>query len=618
MNQKKLEKKSPAPKRARGASSSFAKKNYSKKPVRSNNRSPQSQRRQSKKRVPPKNNHFNDLSVFSGLKIVPIGGCEEVGRNMTIFEYEEDIIILDMGLQFPEEDMPGIDYIIPNVKYLKGKEKKIRGVIFSHGHLDHIGAAPILLEKLGNPKIIGRDLTLALIRHRQEDYKKGSAKRLKTQRINKITDVIKLGKFTVRFFQIEHSVMDAVGVILNTPDGTVIHPGDWTMERNAQGKPTIDYRHLRNLPRPTVLMLESLGSTRNTPSANSETVQKNLAGIMEKAQGRLIIATFSSQIERIKWILETAQSMGKKVALDGFSMKMNIEMAQKLGYVKLEKSLLIDVRDVDRLPDNKVVVICTGAQGEENAVLSRIIEKSHRSIKLKKSDTLIFSSSIIPGNERTIQKVKDNVYRQCDHVYHGEIMDVHVSGHASRQDIWEMIDSVRPDYFMPVYANHFFLKEAKNLAIDKGFPGGNIFVPDNGSVVQISPPDYTRILNKKVPSDYVFVDGLGITDMQNIVLRDRQLLAEDGMVVVIVTVESKSGKLVQNPDLISRGFVFLKENKGLMEKLRKNVRHMVTKSDPLTWADTNGIKNEIRDEVGKFLFQETQKRPMVLPVVIEV
>jgi len=392
------------------------------------------------------------------LRIIPLGGCEEVGRNMTVFEYNEDIVILDMGIQFPEEDMPGIDYIIPNTKYLIGKEKRIRGVIFSHGHLDHIGAAPILLEKLGNPTIIGRNLTIALIKHKQEDYKKNSANNLKVISVKTLEDRIVLGKFVIKFFKVEHSIMDAMGVVIETPSATVIHPGDWTMERDKEGLPTIDYTHLQNLPKPTVLMLESLGSLHVHRSGNYEDMYKNLTEILSSAQGRIIIGTFSSQIERIKWVIEAAQELGKKVALDGYSMKMNIEIAQQLGYIKIKKGALIDIKKVDDYHDNQVVVICTGAQGEENAVLVRIVNGEHKTLRLKKSDTVIFSSSIIPGNERSIQRLKDNIYRQCDNVIHGEIMDVHVSGHATREDIVEMIRQVKPTYFIPVYANYYFLK----------------------------------------------------------------------------------------------------------------------------------------------------------------
>ena len=551
------------------------------------------------------------------LRIIPLGGQEEVGRNMTVFEYAGDIVILDMGIQFPEEDMPGIDYIIPNTKYLIGKEKNIKGVVLSHGHLDHIGAAPILLEKLGYPPVAARDLTIAMVKHKLEDYKKGGAQNLKTIQIKSINDVIRMGKFTIKFFQVEHSIMDAVGVIIETPSGTVIHPGDWTLERDEKGKSSIDYSHLQKLKKPTVLMLESLGATNNKQHGSYEDMYKNLYNILKDAPGRIIIGTFSSQVERVKWVLEVAKKMGKRVALDGYSMKMNIELAQNLGYVKIPKGLLIDARKIDTLPDNKVVVICTGAQGEENAVLMRIVNQEHRSIKLKKQDTVVFSSSVIPGNERSNQRLKDNIYRQCDNVIHGELMDVHVSGHATRADILDMLKMIKPTYFIPVYANHYFLKEARKLAIENGFEANKIFVPDNGNITEINMKG-AKILEKKVPSDYVFVDGLGVSDTQQVVIRDRQALAEDGMIVVIATIHSKTGKLIQNPDIISRGFVFLKDNKKLIEEIRNKVKTLVVQSDPKTWADTNLIRNTLRDKVGQFVFSKTEKRPMVLPVVIQV
>jgi len=551
------------------------------------------------------------------LRIIPLGGCEEVGRNMTVFEYGEDIVILDMGLQFPEEDMPGIDYIIPNVKYLQGKEKNIRGVILSHGHLDHVGAAPLLLEKLGYPTVIGKDLTLAILKHKMEDYKKNSVKNLKTIVVKNYHDTIRLGKFMIKFFQVEHSIVDAVGVVVSTPAGTAIHPGDWTIDRDKNNRPTIDYTHLANLSKPTVLMLESLGALNDYKGGTYEDMYRNLQSILEKAPGRVIIGTFSSQIERIKWVLQMAEKMGKKVALDGYSMKMNIEIAKELGYIKVNKETIVDVKRISDYLDNQVVIICTGAQGEDSAALARIVNGEHKFIKLQKSDTVIFSSSVIPGNERSVQKIKDNVYRQCDRVVHGEVMDVHVSGHATREDILEMLKQIKPTYFMPVYAYHYMLKEAAWLARDNKFIEKNIVVPDNGAIVEVN-NNGIKISEKKAPSDYVFVDGLGVTDTQSIVLRDRQVLAEDGMVVIIVTVDSKTGKLIQNPDIISRGFVFLKENKDLIEDLRNKVRKMVVESKPQTWADTNQIKNNIRDKVGQFLFSKTEKRPMVLPVVIEV
>jgi len=563
------------------------------------------------------NKSYSPKLAKETLRMIPIGGCEEVGRNMVLFEYEDDIVIVDMGIQFPEEDMPGINYIIPNIKYLEGKEKNVRGVVFTHGHLDHIGAAPFLLSKLGYPPIVARDLTLALIKHKQDDYEKGSASKLKVVRVGSLDDKVKLGKITVSFFQVEHSIMDAMGVCIETPGGTAIHPGDWTMERDKEGKTRLNYEMLANKPRPTALLLESLGAVSNNRHGTYEEMYENLHQIIKAAPGRIIIGTFSSQIERVKWVIYAASKLGKKVALDGYSMKMNVKIAQELGYIKIPGSTLIDIKDISDYPEDKVVIICTGAQGEANAVLMRIVSKNHRFLTLQKRDTVVFSSSIIPGNERTIQRLKDNIYRQCDNVIHGDIMDVHISGHSTRQDILDMMNQIKPDYFIPVYANHFFLKEAKNLVVKNGFSADKVIVPDNGTVIEMNQKGI-KVLPKKVPSEYVFVDGLGVSDMQHVVLRDRQVLAEEGMVVVIATVDSKTGKLIHNPDIISRGFVFLKDNRKLIEDLRHKVKGLIVKSDPATWADTNQIRNDIREKVGQFLFTKTEKRPMILPVVIEV
>jgi len=551
------------------------------------------------------------------LKVYALGGLEEVGRNMTIFEYGNDIIILDMGLQFPEEDMPGIDFIIPNIDCLRGKENRIRAVIFSHGHMDHIGAAPILLERLGFPIIVGRPLTLALLKHRQEDYKPNSVKDLKIIQIKSLRDNLKFGAFNVKFFQVDHSVMDAVGVIIETPVATIVHPGDWTLEKDEHGQATLDFTFLSRLKRPIVLMSEALGVIDVRPSATSPEMKKNLTKILSEAQGRVIIGTFASQIERIEWIIEAAEKLGKRIAVDGYSMKINIEIAKKLGYIKVRKGTLIKIDEINDFPDNKLVVIVTGAQGESNAVFSRIITGAHRFLKIKKSDTVIFSSSIIPGNERSIQTMKDGIYRQTENVIHGEIMDIHVSGHANRKDNIQLLQQIRPDYYIPVYAYHYMLVEAGKMAKSIGFPEKNIMVLDNGQIAEFDTRG-GRATNERVSTDYVFVDGLGIGDISHIVLRDRQMLAGDGMFVVIVTVDKKTGALLGSPDIISRGFVYLKESKELIERARTRVKKIMHDTDKRAPAFEDYIKNKIRNDIGQFLFTETRRRPMVLPVLIEV
>lgn len=554
----------------------------------------------------------------SSLKIYPLGGQEEVGRNCTVFEYDSDIIILDMGMQFSDEDMPGIDYIIPNVSSLRGKEKNIRGVIFSHGHLDHIGAAPILLEQLGNPPIIGRKLTLAMVKHRQEDYKKGTTKSLKTITIDSINQKINLGKFQISFFQVEHSIIDAVGVIIQTPHGTVIHPGDWTIETDPKEGPIVGYDYLSQLPSPRILMLESLGMSYAKEKVPVKTALANLERIISEATGRVIIGTFSSQLERVTQLLAYCEKIGKKVALDGYSMKVNVKIAQELGYIPPHKHTLITVESISKYPDDQVVIICTGAQGESNSVFSRIINNNHRYVSIKKKDTVIFSSSVIPGNERSVQKVKDSLYRLSDNVIHGGIMDVHSGGHANADDIKSILKQIRPDYFLPVYANHYMLVEAKKLALREGFRDEQVSVLDNGQIIKFQKGRKPVVLKEKVNTDYVMVDGLGIGDVSEIVLRDRRMMADDGMIVIIATIDAKTGAIIGNPDLISRGFVHMKENRDLIEKTRMKVKKIVKDKNPMTAADDDFIKNKIRNEIGQFLFGLTKRRPMILPVVIKV
>lgn len=576
-------------------------------------------RKRAPERVSPKGQKRVAKKKDIPLRIIPLGGMEEVGRNMTVFEYGDDIILLDMGIQFPEEDMPGIDYIIPNVNYLRGKEKNIQAVIFSHGHLDHIGAAHLLLQKLGYPPIIGRDLTIALVKKRMEDYEPKSAQNLEIHRIKSVDDRFTFGNFRIGFFEVEHSIMDAVGVIIGTPQGTIVHPGDWTMEKDPTSHKPVRYDHLANLPGPKILMLESLGATDYSKELVSEAeMYANLEKLISDATGKVIIGTFSSQIKRIGHILEYAKKIGKKVALDGYSMKMNIEIAKELGYIKVDKETLVPINTIHKIPDNKLIIICTGAQGEGNAVLSRIISGDHRYIKIKKNDTIIFSSSVIPGNERTIQRLKDNLYRKCDNVIHNDIMDVHTSGHCNAASIKEIIRQVKPDFFLPVYANHYFLKEAAKLANQTGIPRDKIFVLDNGSVIEFHNGN-AKVLSKKVDTSYVFVDGLGVGDIGQVVLRDRQVMAKDGMFVIIVTIDSQTGKVLNSPDIISRGFIYMRESKELLYQVRQRVKdivhHATGHNGPI---NQNFIKENIRDKIGQFLYSKTERRPMVLPVVIEV
>lgn len=553
----------------------------------------------------------------SKLKIIPMGGLEEVGRNMMLIEYERDIIIIDMGLQFPEEDMPGVDYIIPNISYLRGKENYVRGVIVTHGHYDHIGAIPHLMSKIGNPTIFTARLTRMMIEKRQEDYK--NKEKLNIYTISE-KDSIRLGVFRVEFFRVNHNIPDGLGVAVHTPCGLIIHTGDFKFDPTPVGDLPADLSKIERLGDQNVLVLcsDSTGAESKGHSISEKTILENLRIIFSQAKSRIIISTFSSLLTRVQQVFMIAGELGKKVAIDGYSMKTNVEIARKLGYLKIKKGILSSLKELKRLPDNKVIVLCTGAQGEERAVLMRIANGEHREIRIEKGDTVIFSSSVVPGNERTVQRLKDSISRQGAEIFHYQMMDIHAGGHGNQEDLTQMIKLTRPKYFMPIHGNRYMLKIHGDVARGSGIPEKNIFVADNGQIIEFTKAKEGALTQKKINTDHVMVDGLGVGDISNIVLRDRKMMAADGMLVVIATIDGKTGRLVQNPDLISRGFIYMKGQKRLVEQTRKKAREIVERQDPRTLANYAYIKNKLRDEIGQFLYNKTQRRPMILPVVIEV
>lgn len=551
------------------------------------------------------------------LRIIPIGGCEEVGRNMTVFEYGNDIIILDMGLQWPEEDMPGIDYIIPNIEYLKGKEKNIRGVIITHGHYDHIGAIPHLIPKLGHPTIYGSPLTLGIIAKRQEDFKGEAALKLKSVTVdNKLV----LGKFRISFFGVSHNIPGSFGVVIDTPVGKIVHTGDFKLDPKSSGDAPTEIAKIKALAKQNIiaLMADSTNATQTGHQLTEGDIQSNIDEILTQATGRIIVGTFASLLGRIQQIIWAAEKINKKVIIEGFSMKRNVELAQQLGYMKVKKGTIIQLKDMKSYPDDKIIIMCTGAQGEDNAVLMRIATNEHRFLKVEHGDTIVFSSSVIPGNERSVQRLKDYLYRKGAEVINYKMMDVHAGGHAKQEDLFEMIQMVKPKYHIPVYGNHSFLKIHAKVAQRAGIPEDRIFIPDNGQFIEFDAQGNGLLTNDKTSSDYVFVDGLGVGDVSHVVLRDRKMMAEDGMVVVIATI-GKNGKLIHSPDIISRGFIYMRENKEIVEQIRTKVKNIVNEHNK-----TNGkindvyVKESLRNDLGQFIFQKTKRRPMILPVIIEV
>jgi len=553
------------------------------------------------------------------LKIIPLGGLGEVGRNMMLLEYEGKILILDMGFRMPGEDMPGIDYIIPNTGYLKGRQKDILGVVFTHGHYDHIGAVPYLIGKIWHPKfkMFASPLTRGIIIRRQEDFV--------NQPPLDITEIkdgskIKLGVFQIECFRQNHNIPDNLGLFINTPVGNIVDTSDFKFDPNPVNDLPTDFAKLKELGKRKVLLLmsDSTGAEEENHSLSEKTIEKNLDDIFQKSHGRIIAATFASLINRIQQIISLSEKYGRKVAIEGYSMKSNVEITRALGYLKIKKGTIVKTKEIDKYPDSKITIICTGAQGEGSAVLMRIAMREHPFLKLKKGDDIILSSSVIPGNERTVQMLKDDILRQGARVFHYKMMDIHAGGHAQEEELKEMIRIMNPKFFIPIHGQYSMLVAHAELAKETGMPEKNVLVVENGQVISLNQKRIT-IEKDEVPSNYVMVDGLGIGDVGEIVLRDRQMLSRDGMFVIVAIVDKQTGKVKGSPDIISRGFVYLRESKELLRDTRKRVieivNHATGSGGAVNWTY---IKDEIRNKIGQFLFSKTQRRPMILPVVIEV
>jgi ribonuclease J len=563
----------------------------------------------------------NNAEVFmrdEKIKIIPLGGLEEVGRNMTVVEYDRDIIIIDMGLQFPDEEMHGIDYIIPNTSYLKGREKDIRGIFFTHGHLDHIGAIPHILPNIGNPPMFAPDLTAALIRKKLDEFK--DLPRPNLQIINPDSK-INLGKIQVEFFHVTHSFPNSVGVVIKTPAGTVVITGDFKMDLNPVGDNPPDFARLAQIGSQgvTVLMADSTGAPKEGHAISESAILDDLTSIFEKSPGRLIVATFSSLISRIQHIVRLAEKFQRKVVVDGYSMRTNVEIAQKTGYLKTSTKIFVTPEESLKLPDKKVVILCTGAQGEGNAVLMRVANDEHKYFKIQPNDTVLFSSSVIPGNERTVHSLVDLLYQKgVAKVINYNMMDVHAGGHGQVEDLKLMLSLIRPQYLIPMHGNFYMLKLHSEIAQNLGMPPERTLVLSNGKVVEVNSQGI-KVHKKTVPSGYIMVDGLGVGDIGNVVLRDRQMMAQDGMFTIVAIVDSKTGDVVGSPDIISRGFIYMKESKELLFEVRKKVKTIVKKTISKDHtANFSYVKDNIRDKIGQFLFSKTERRPMVLPVIIQI
>lgn len=550
------------------------------------------------------------------LQFIPLGGFEEIGRNCSFFEYGNEIVLIDVGIQFPEEATPGIDYIIPNVSYLESKKGHVKGIILTHGHYDHIAAIHYVLEKLGNPIIYTSRFTKAMVEKRHEEFV--NAPKLKFQVVEEGSKVKISEHFEAEFFDIEHTIPEALGFVLHTPAGKMVSFGDFRLEVNKEGVPQ-NLEVFERLGAMDIhsIFLDSTNAEFPGHSASEKLVEENLEQLMRGAKGRIIIASFSSLVDRLIEIIRISEKLGRKVAVNGRSMITNLDIAKALGYLKEKKDVMIRLEDINKYPDQKVLILTTGAQGEANAGLMRIVNGEHRLVKLKESDTVIFSSSVVPGNERSVQGLQDNISRQVDELYNSKLLDIHASGHAHGEDMKLVLKLVKPKFVVPVHGYYFKRKAFINLAQSVGIERNRVILMDNGQVAEVSSAAF-KITNERVPATYVMVDGLGVGDVEEVVLRDRLNLAAEGMIVIIGTIDRQTGRLIKNPDIISRGFIYLKENQEILEEIRKRLRGLISRLPNYNQVETDYLKTLIRDQIGQYIYNKTKRRPMILPVVIEI
>lgn len=608
-----------------GVKKSFVKKPFTKS---SHPSSPSTQKRRFSPNRPINRRPFKEGLVskiisqepLKNIRIIPLGGVEEVGKNMTLFEYGDDILVVDAGLQFRTEDTPGIDYIIPNTKYLEERKRKIRGLIITHGHLDHIGSIPYIMEKLGNPPIFARELTAIMIKKRQEEFP--HLKNLDIKIIEK-NEKIKAGNLNLRFFGVSHSIPDAMGIIIETPFGNIVHTGDLRVD-NVDGIPTKEenetysfFEKEKNL----LFLADSTNAENPGFSLSEKVVLNNIEQIIKECSGRLIIGTFASQLERTMEIIKILEKHGKKVIIEGRSMKNNIEIVRKMKMLVTKPETIISIDDIEKHPSNKIVIIATGSQGEEFAALMRMSNKSHKHIHIKKGDMILLSSSVIPGNELGVQKIKDNLSRLGAKIISYRISQIHASGHANADELLWIHKKIKPKFFIPIHGYHYMLSVHADISKKAGTKEENIIIPDNGMMIEIQDNGQKIVaLKEKAPAAIVMVDGFAVGNEQEIVIRDRVMLAQDGMFVIMAIIDSLNGKLKKSPDLISRGFVYLKENQELLQQSRLIIKKTIESStaNGIRPYDFDFIKNAIVDNLSKFLFQKTAKRPLIIPVIITV
>ncbi len=556
----------------------------------------------------------SDTKENSELRIIPLGGLGEIGLNMTVYEYGDDIIIVDCGLMFPEPSMLGIDLVIPDISYLRENAGRVRGIFLTHGHEDHIGALPFVLPEIPVP-IYGTALTLGFVRGKLKEYDLESLIEL---RVVKPRTIIEIGNFAVEFIRVAHSIVDGCALAIRSLEGTVIHTGDFKLDQTPVDGELTDLATLSRYGEEGVLAL--LSDSTNV-EREGFTLSESLVGdafneIFPLCPGRIIVAAFSSNIHRVQQVVEAAERCGRKVLLNGRSMLTNVQIARELGYLRIPDNLLVELKNLPNLPKNQVCMITTGSQGEPMSGLTRIAMDDHKQIKLEQGDTVILSSRFIPGNEKTISDLINHLYRRGAEVYHEKVSEVHVSGHASQEELKLMLNLVRPRFFTPIHGEYRHLVKHSKLAQKVGIPAERCLLAVNGDIITFS--NGSGQISGTVESGRVFVDGKGIGDVGNIVLKDRKHLSEDGMVIVIIAINQATGEFIYGPDIVTRGFVFEDESQEFLDETRKIVLDTLAGVNLEVLADLNEVKLEVRRVLRKFFNKTIERRPVILPLILEM
>lgn len=549
----------------------------------------------------------------NSVRVIPLGGLGEIGKNITLFEYEDEILVVDCGMTFPEDEMLGVDIVIPDLNYLIRNKHKVKGLVLTHGHEDHIGAIPYLLKKMKLP-IYGTKLTIGLLENKLKEHRVGKV----DLNVVDYGDIVRLGKFKAEFIKIGHSIPGSASIAIHTPAGIIVHTGDFKIDFTPILDDVTDLTRFAELGKEGVLALlaDSTNAERPGYTMSESTVGETFRELFRNATGRIIVATFASNVYRVQQIIHAAELNGRKVALSGRSMLNTTGVANELGYLDIKKDTLIDINEMSKYDDDELVLITTGSQGEPMSALSRIAHGEHRKIELQDDDLVILSATPIPGNEKTVFNVINKLSEAGAKVVYESLAEVHVSGHARQEELKLIHTLVKPKYFIPAHGEYRHLKSHAMLAKDLGMAEENIFIMENGQTLDLS--KNKAKFGAPVTSGYLLVDGLGVGDVGNIVLRDRKHLSEDGLIVVVVTIKKDNGKIVAGPDIISRGFVYVRESEDLMDEAKKVVEDALRDCEKRQITDWSKLKTETRNALRSFLFHKIKRNPMILPIIMEI